>query len=63
MLKITKTNPVSFLTNLPEGRLNNAKKIYRLRGLSLNEENKEFDSKLVECTTFIDKFTMLRKNP
>lgn len=63
MLKIIKYNATSFLKNLTKGRLNCAKKIGRLRGLSLNEENKFFDYNLVECTTFIDKFTMLRKNP
>jgi len=62
MLKITKSNPTSFLKNLTKGRLNCAEKIGGLRGLSLNEENKVFDYNLVECTQFIDKFTMLRKN-
>lgn len=63
MLKITKSNPASFLKNLTKGRLNCAEKIGGLRGLSLNEENKVFDINLLECTQFIDKFTMLRKNP
>lgn len=62
MLKITKSNPTSFLKNLTKGRLNCAEKIGGLRGLSLNEKNKVFDYNLVECTQFIDKFTMLRKN-
>ncbi|MBN1351362.1 hypothetical protein JXJ21_18235 [candidate division KSB1 bacterium] len=63
MLEITKLDPISFLKNLSEGRLNYAKKIYGYRGFSLNEENKEYDSKLIDCTTFIDKFKMLIKNP
>jgi hypothetical protein len=63
LLEITKSDPTSFLKNLTEERLNYAKKVYGYRGLSLNEENKVFDSKLIECTTFIDKFKMLRKNP
>jgi hypothetical protein len=62
MLDIIKLNPTSFLKNLSEGRLNYAKKIYGYRGLSLNEENKEYESKLIDCTTFIDKFKILRKN-
>lgn len=63
LLEITKSDPTSFLRNLTEEKLNYAKKIYGYRGLSLNKENKVFDSKLIECTTFIDKFKMLRKNP
>jgi len=63
LLEITRSDPTSFLKNLTEERLNYAKKIYGYRGLSLNKENKVFDSKLIECTTFIDKFKMLRKNP
>lgn len=63
MLKITKSDPTSFLKNLSKGRLDHAKKIYGYRGFSLNKENKEYDSNLIDCTTFIDKFKMLRKNP
>jgi len=62
LLKLTKSDPTSFLSNL-ENRINNAKKIYRYRGYSLNKEGKEFDSKLIECTSFCDKFIMLRKSP
>ena len=62
LLKLTKSNPTSFLRNL-ENRINNAKRIYGLRGYSLNKEGKEFDSKLIECTAFCDKFIMLRKSP
>jgi hypothetical protein len=63
LLEIIKSDPTSFLKNLTEKRVNYAKKVYRDRGLSLNDENKEYDSNLIECTTFIDKFIMLRKNP
>lgn len=63
MLKITKSNPTLFLKNLTKGRVDYAEKIGEFRGLSLNEENKVFDNNLVDCTMFIDKFTMLRKNP
>jgi len=63
MLEITKSSSTSFLNHLPEGRLQKAKDIYGHRGFSLNKENKEYDSKLIDCTTFIDKFTMLRKDP
>lgn len=63
MLEITKSNPSSFLTGLPEGRLNKAKETYRHRGFSLNKANKEYDKKLIDCTSFIDKFKMLKKDP
>lgn len=63
LLEITKSDSNLFLKNLSEGRLNYAKKTYGLRGFSLNKENKEYDSKLIGCTTFIDKFKMFRKNP
>lgn len=63
MLKITKSKPTSFLKNLTKGRLDCAERIGGFRGLSLNEENKVFDYNLVDCTMFIDKFTMLSKNP
>ena len=63
LLEISKSDPTSFLEKLTPERLNYAKKIYEYRFLSSNEENKVFDSKLIECTTFIDKFKMLRKNP
>jgi len=62
LLKLTKSDPTSFLSNLGN-RINNAKKIYGFRGYSLNKEGKEFDSKLIECTAFCDKFIMLRKSP
>jgi len=63
LLELTKSDSTLFLRNLKENRLNNAKKVYGYRRYSLNEEGKEFDSKLIECTTFIDKFNMLIKNP
>lgn len=63
LLELTKSNPTLFLRNLNENRLDKAKKIYKKRGFSLNKESKEFDSKLIECTEFCDKFVMLRKNP
>lgn len=63
LLELTKSNPTLFLRNLNDNRLDKAKKIYKNRGFSLNKENKEFDSKLIECTEFCDKFIMLRKNP
>lgn len=63
LLELTKSNPTLFLRNLNDNRLDKAKKIYKNRGFSLNKESKEFDSKLIECTEFCDKFIMLRKNP
>ena len=62
LLELTKSNPTLFLRNLNDNRLDKAKKIYKNRGFSLNKESKEFDSKLIECTEFCDKFTMLRKD-
>jgi len=63
LLKLTMSNPTLFLGNLNPNRIDNAKKIYRNRRYSLNKEGKEFDAKLIECTTFIDKFNMLIENP
>jgi len=62
LLKIIKYDPTSFLEKLPPGRLDKAKEIYKNRRHSLNKESKEYNSKLIECTQFCDKFTMLRKN-
>ena len=62
LLKIAKSDPISFLEKLSDKRLVKAKKIYKNRRYSLNKKGKEFDSKLIECTTFCDKFTMLKKN-
>ena len=63
LLELTKSNPTLFLRNLNDNRLDKAKKIYKNRGFSLNKESKEFDSKLIECTEFCDKFVMLREIP
>ena len=62
LLKLTKYDPTSFLEKLSPGRLEKAKNIYKDRRYSLNKKGKEFDSELIECTAFCDKFTMLRKN-
>jgi hypothetical protein len=62
LLKIAKSDSISFLEKLPDTRLDKAKEIYKYRQYSLNKEGKEFDSKLIECTAFCDKFIMLRKN-
>jgi len=63
LLELTKSNPTSFLGNLNDNRIDKAKKVYGYRRYSLNKEGKEFDTKLIECTAFCDKFIMLRKNP
>lgn len=62
LLEIIKYNPTLFLRNLNGNRLDKAKKIYKNRGFSLNKESKEFDTKLIECTAFCDKFVMLRED-
>jgi hypothetical protein len=62
LLRLTMSDPTLFLKNLTPNRLKKAKETYRKRGFSLNKENKEFDSRLIECTEFCDKFTMLRKD-
>jgi len=62
LLKIAKSDSISFLEKLPDTRLDKAKEIYKYRQYSLNKEGKEFDSKLIECTAFCDKFIMLRKD-
>jgi len=64
LLKLTKTDPASFLEKLKPRRLDKAKEIYNIRGYKLNKEGgKEFNSKLIECTQYCDKFIMLRKSP
>ena len=63
LLRLTMSNPTLFLKKLTPNRLKKTKETYRKRGFSLNKEGKEFDSKLIECTTFIDKFNMLIENP
>jgi len=63
LLKIIKYDPTSFLEKLTPGRLDKAKEIYKKRRYSLNKESKEYNSKLIECTQFCDKFTMLREDP
>jgi hypothetical protein len=63
LLRLTMSNPTLFLKNLTPNRLKKVKETYRKRGFSLNEEGKEFDPNLIECTYFCDKFVMLRKNP
>jgi len=62
MLKIVKSDPALYLKNLTDGRLRKAKEIYGFRRYSLDNENKEHASKLIECTAFIDKISMLKKN-
>jgi len=61
LLKLTMSNPTLFLSNL-NNRIEKKKKIYGYRGYLLNKEGKEFNTKLIECTAFCDKFIMLRKN-
>jgi hypothetical protein len=63
LLRLTMSNPTLFLKNLSKKRLDKAKETYEHRYLSSNKEEKIFDSKLINCTTFIDKFNMLNKNP
>jgi hypothetical protein len=46
---------------LPTGRLSKAKGVYEIRNYNYNDENEPYASKLLECTTFIDKFTILRR--
>lgn len=46
---------------LTDGRLTKAKELYIIRKYNYNDKNETFPSKLLECTTFIDKFSILRK--
>jgi hypothetical protein len=62
MMEIIRSDSTSFLKYLPEGRLASAKKIYKNRGFSIDNKGKEYDSNLLDCTTFIDKFKMMKKN-
>ena len=63
MLEIIKSKASFYLKKLSDGRLVKAKNIYGHRKYKLNHDNEEFDSLLVDCTTFVDKFLMLRKDP
>tara|TARA_B100001971_G_C18192734_1_gene539606 strand:- start:613 stop:1434 length:822 start_codon:yes stop_codon:yes gene_type:complete len=62
MLEVVKSDPTSFLKNLSEKRLDNAKNEYSNRGYKLNKEGKEYDSTLIDCTSFTDKFKMLKNS-
>ncbi len=60
-LQVTQLSPQHSFSLLPPGRIENARKVYALRGYRRETENENF-LKLLECTTFIDKVTMLRRN-
>jgi hypothetical protein len=62
MMKIPKSNPAIFLKHLSENRLNYAKTQYKRSEYSFDNEGREYGSNLIDCTTFCDKFTMLRKD-
>lgn len=63
MLEIIKSKASFYLKKLSDGRLVKAKNIYGHRKYKLSYDNEEFDSLLLDCTTFVDKFLMLRKDP
>jgi hypothetical protein len=46
---------------LPERRLGKAGEVYNNRNYNYNDQGKPYDTKLLECTNFIDKFTILWK--
>lgn len=56
------TQPRSALAALSPGLLEGAKRTYAKRGLGLDPDGKEYDSSLLDCTTFAGKIKILRKN-
>lgn len=61
MLDIAESSPLIAIKFLPSGRLEKAKKLYDDRGYSKDKNGKETTAKLLECTTFIDKISIMRK--
>lgn len=62
MLNLIKSDASFYLKKLSDNRLEKAKNIYGHRKYKLDGNNEVFPSLLVDCTTLIDKFLMLRKN-
>lgn len=63
MLELCQATPQRCLDLLPPNRLTKAKEIYRLRGYSVDSQNREHAHRLISCTNMIDKFTMLQRHP
>ncbi len=61
MLDAILSHPNESAKCLSEGRLIRAKEVYKNRNYNYNDQREPYMSKLLECTTFIDKFTILQK--
>lgn len=62
MLEICKAEPMHWVANLSEGRLRKATEVYEMRGFPQSEDGKWYADRVIECTTLIDKFEILRKD-
>ena len=61
LLNVAFRNSNRTIQNLSPGRLEKAKHLYELRNYQYNEQGNPYANNLLMCTTFIDKFSVLRK--
>lgn len=61
MLKMIKSQPKSFFNKLNRRRIKKAENRYKYFFSSNKKDDVKYTSKLIDCTTLIDKFTMLKR--
>ncbi len=62
MMETLKMKPAHYVGMLSTGRFDKAKDFYKRRQLNLDKNAIEYCSGLIDCTTLIDKFNMLKKD-
>jgi hypothetical protein len=61
LLEVALRSPKESVQVLPDGRKENARKVYAIRKYNYSDTGEPYESKLLECTTIIDKFTIARR--